>query len=185
MNNPVSPEFVHKTYSIEQPEVEEALELATMHNQSWIDTYPNHDAGVSLDYIKETVAGRLTEQSLNRRRSNIERSKDDPTYFFRIAKNEHGNIVGFVDGFLKNDRYELAGLYTDKTTHGSGLALQLWESYKEWVDPTKTIWLTVVTYNERAKAFYKKIGFNDLPDTERLYDGTHIPVIDMEKTPEK
>ncbi len=184
MNTATSQEFPNVKYSIERAKLEDALELAAMHNQSWIDTYPNDEAGVSLDYIKETIAGRLSEDGLNRRRRNIERSESDPTFFLRIAKNESNTIAGFIDGSLNDGKYELAGLYTEKSTHGTGLALKLWESYKEWADPTRPIWLTVVTYNERAKAFYKKIGFKELPDTERLYNGTHIPVVDMERAPE-
>lgn len=180
----MNPEFDRPAYTIERPQVEDALELATMHNQSWLDTYPNDEHGVSLEYINEIIAPRLSTGGLDRRRSNIERSKNDPTYFFRIARNESGSIVGFVDGFLENDRYELAGLYTDQNTHGTGLAMQLWDSYKEWADTSKVIWLTVATYNDRAKAFYNKIGFKELPESVRFYKGTHIPVVDMEKHPE-
>lgn len=152
-----------------------------MHNQSWLDTYPNEEAGISLEYIEEMIEGRLTEKGLNQRHGNIKRAKDDPHYFLRIARNKSGDIVGFIDGFFENDKYELAGFYTDKATHGSGLAMQLWESYRKWADPAKPIWLTVVVYNERARAFYRKIGFKNLVGTERLYPGTHIPVIDMER----
>ncbi len=181
MNKPMSSEFVQPKYTIEVPETDDAIELATMHNQSWLDTYPNDEAGVSLEYIKERVAGRLTEKGLTRRREYIERTITDSTYFLRIAKNEAGKIVGFIDGFLKDDKYELAGLYTDKDTHGTGLGLKLWETYQEWVDSSKVIWLTVVAYNDRAISFYKKIGFKELPETKRFYGETHIPVVDMER----
>lgn len=185
MINRVNLGSIQETYTIHRPKIEEALELATMHNKSWVDTYPNDDAGVSLEYIKELISTRLSEESLDRRRSNIARSKDDTAYFLRIAKNKSGDIVGFIDGFFENDTYELAGLYTDKKTHGSGLAMQLWHSYKQWMNPAKTVWLTVATYNEKAKAFYRKVGFKELPHTKRLYKKTRIPVIDMERIPEK
>lgn len=39
--------------------------------------------------------------------------------------------------------------------------------------------LTVATYNDRARAFYKKLGFEDKAGTERNFADTPIPVIDM------
>ena len=48
----------------------------------------------------------------------------------------------------------------------------------EWSDPTKPIELGVVTYNARARAFYKKWGFEEIPGSETLFDNK-IPEIKM------
>lgn len=180
MNTHDSTELIHSRYFVEQPTIDDAIEIINMHNKSWLDTYPNEEHGISREYIESMISNRLTPKGIDQRRDNIERSHNDPTYFLRIAKDSGGHIVGFIDGFLEDDKYELAGLYTDKQTHGSGLALILWNSYREWADPAKVIWLTVATYNDRARGFYKKNGFKELPETERLYGESRISVIDME-----
>lgn len=176
-----SPELTNSNYSIERPEINDAVEIINMHNKSWLDTYPNKEYGISQGYIEDMISNRLTPKGVAQRRDNIQRSYDDPTYFLRIAKDSKGDIVGFIDGFFEDDKYELAGLYTARHTHGTGLAIDLWHSYQTWADPAKSIWLTVVTYNHRARGFYRKIGFAELPETERSYGESHIPIIDMER----
>ena len=165
-------------YKIEKPTASDSLALARVHNQSWIETYPNEEQGVSKQYIEERVANRLSEEGLKRREAAIQQSYDDPTYFLRIARDDSENIVGFIDGHLKDGEYWLDGLYTLKSTYGTGLGKLLWESYLPWTHG-ENILLTVATYNSRARAFYKKLGFEDKPDTERMFAETPIPVVDM------
>jgi len=165
-------------YRIEQPTAVDALKLAKLHNQSWIETYPNDEYGISKSYIEERVANRLSEEGIKRRKAAIQQSYDDPTYFLRIAKNELGEIVGFIDGHLKEGEYWLDGLYTLMSTHGTGLGKLLWDTYLPWTN-NKVVLLTVAIYNDRARAFYRKLGFEDRAGTERNFADTPIPVIDM------
>lgn len=171
-------------YTIESPTTNDTLELATMHNQSWHETYPNEALGIDGAYIETQIAHRLSEKGLLRRESMILFSHDDPSYFLRIARDESGKIVGFIDGHFKDDEYSLDGLYTLKNTHGTGLGKQLWETFLLWAGD-HDIQLTVTTYNERAKAFYKKAGFVEKPGTERTFGSTIIPVIDMDRVSTK
>ena len=166
------------SYAISIPTLDDTYELAVMLNQSWIETYPNEAAGVSLEYIKGRSDRRLGSNALEKRRSAIQQSYDDPDYFMRIAKDETGSIVGSIYGYKKDDTYELDGLYTLQRTHGTGLGLQLWTVFKDWVGDV-TIDLSVVTYNARAKAFYTKLGFIDVAGSERLLGDSIIPVVDM------
>lgn len=53
----------------------------------------------------------------------------------------------------------------------------------DWFDDSKPIVLGVVAYNERAKAFYAKWGFVEIPDSEVMFDGK-IPEIMMTRKPE-
>lgn len=165
-------------YTIERPKITDALELATMHNQSWIETYPNDAHGITQEYIENRVANRLSKEGLERRESGIQLSYDSPTYFLRIAKNDSGKIVGFIDGHIEDGKYWLGGLYTLKSTHGTGLAQLLWGAYLPWTEGNDIV-LTVVSYNERAKAFYKKLGFTEEAGSERKFSDTPLPVIDM------
>lgn len=165
-------------YTIEQPKIADALELAKVHNQSWLETYPNDEFGISRDYIENRVSSRLSEEGLKRRKSAIQLSYDTPTYFLRIARDKSGRIVGFIDGNLKDGEYWLDGLYTLGDTFGTGLGKLLWEAYLPWTDNNDVL-LTVASYNERAKVFYKKLGFTEKAGTERTFDDTPIPVIDM------
>lgn len=169
-------------YIISQPTKDDASALAAMHSQSWLDTYPNDNLGISIEYIKNRIADRVSDEGIKKRQAFIQESYDNPAYFLRIAKDYTGKIVGFIDGRLKDDHYELSGLYTIKETYGSGLGKSLWNVYLAWTGDEKDIILTVATYNERARAFYAKLGFQDMPGTNRYFDESIIPVVDMKRT---
>jgi ribosomal protein S18 acetylase RimI-like enzyme len=82
---------------------------------------------------------------------------------------------------LKNaEKQHLHALYVAKEYYGTGLAQRLMEMALQWIDPHRPIDLQVVTYNERAKAFYRKYGFEELPGTEEKFADI-IPVITMER----
>lgn len=169
-----------KVYTIEKPVLTDALELAHMHNQSWYETYPDESHGITPEYIKELIEWRVLEKGIKARTRAIQLSYDKPTYFLRIARDESGKIVGFIDGRDLGDGYSLDGLYTLKETHGTGLGVQLWETFLPFTN-RKAISLTVASYNERAKSFYRKLGFKEVPGSERMYKDTRLPIIDMEK----
>ncbi len=165
-------------YTIKQPQVSDALELAKMHNQSWIETYPNEEFGISKKYIEDRVSGRLSAEGIERRVAAIESSSSNGTYFLRTAHDESGRIVGFIDGNLKDDGYWLDGLYTLESTYGTGLGKLLWEAYLPWTK-NNDITLTVATYNQRAIKFYEKLGFNKIIGSEGTFGDTPIPIINM------
>lgn len=179
MINSKSPEFSSQSFTIEIPTLDDAVELQTMHNRAWLDTYPNAEYDISSEFIEEYVAPRLSETGIQRRQAQMRDSFEKPDNFLRVAKDNSNKIIGFIDGHIEGDVYELDGLYTDKETYGSGLGATLWHSYLDWTDPQKDIKLTVATYNARARAFYTKIGFQDKEGTARLFGDTKIPIIDM------
>lgn len=174
-----TPEFERPQYVIDHPTIGDAEELAIVAYQSWIETYPSAEYGISEEYIKQLRAHRITEEGIASLRTRIERLDTDPLFFLRIAKDAHGHVVGFIDGEQHDDGYELQDLFTNSSTHGSGLGRQLWESFAAWVDPEKPIWLSVVPYTDRAPAFYKKVGFQVVPGSEGFYKDTLLPTIKM------
>ena len=58
---------------------------------------------------------------------------------------------------------------------------------REWIEQgngfqlSEDIVLGVVTYNERAKAFYKKWGFEEVPDSESLFEGLMPEIVMIRK----
>lgn len=173
-----------RSYAIVQPAIEDAEELVSMHGQSWLDAYPSDEYGVSREFIQQAVDKRATKQGLEIRRGYINEGLSNPSYYLRIAKNSEGEIVGFIDG-RKEEKNELSGLYIAKSEYGTGLAQQLCDGIMEWFGKEEDIYLTVVTYNGRAQKFYRKNGFIVIPDTERLYKDTILPVVDMIRKGEK
>ena len=101
-----------------------------------------------------------------------------------VARDAGGEIVGSTTPFITEDGKQRVGsIYVDKKAHGTGLGSQLMQKVVDWFDPEKPIYLEVVTYNERAKTFYRKWGFEEIPGTEDIYADL-LPEVTMIRQPE-
>jgi RimJ/RimL family protein N-acetyltransferase len=167
-------------YTIAIPELEDMEGIIEMHVQSWLDVYPNEEHGISREHVQESVKRFTNEDGHKKRQRYIEEAHTNPDYFFRIAKDMDGKIVGFIDVRRGDTENELGGLYLDKTAYGSGLAQQLADQALNWLgEDGKDIRLTVATYNDRAQTFYRKLGFELVPGSECEKDKTGIPIVEM------
>lgn len=165
-------------YIITQPTEADADGLINMHVRSWLVTYPSEENGVSEDFVRDRVKRFTTSEGQEKRRDYIRESYSNPDYYLRVAKDETGTVVGFVDA-RRGATNELCGLYIDSSAYGSGLATELAEPALEWLGKGKDIMVTVVAYNGRAQAFYRKLGFALVAGSERPYKDTPIRVVDM------
>lgn len=163
--------------TIRNTTLDDIVPLRTMHGQSWRDTYPSEGHGVSREWVEEHTAAWLTPEGI---RDSIEHSQNiygNPGHFHQIALS--GNkVVGVVHASKLEGKQHLGALYVDAAYKGTGLAHKLMQRALDWLDLTKPVDLEVVTYNDRAKAFYKKYGFEEVPGTEELFAEV-IPAITM------
>lgn len=167
------------SYQIRLPEKSDLDGLISVHVQSWKDTYPNEAEGVSKDFVNEYME-RFTNKSGREKRSQyITEAHENPNYFLRIAEDEEGTVIGFVDARKSDNDYELCGLYIDKLMYGKGLAHDLADIALDWLGRSNDVRLDVVSYNKRAQRFYEKLGFKTIVGSKRQYKNTPIYVVDM------
>lgn len=159
--------------------VKDLLPLRTMHGQSWRDTYPNEAQGVSRRWVEERTAKWVTPEGIEESKEHVKDIYGHPDHFHKVAT-DNGKIVGVVHVSKTNEKQHLEALYIAKEYYGSGLARQLMDEALKWSDHDRSIDLQVVTYNERAKAFYRKYGFEEMPGTEAKFAEV-IPVITMKR----
>jgi|TARA_B100001245_G_scaffold55335_1_gene37494 ribosomal protein S18 acetylase RimI-like enzyme len=164
-------------YIIKQPVPEDVDGLIAMHQQSWRDTYPNVEHGISQEYVDGYIKRFSSDEGREKRLGYIHESHSNPDYYLRVAK-DGDRIVGFVDA-RRGEIPELCGLYVDASAQGSGLAQQMAESALRWLGLDHDIKLVVVDYNQRAQSFYKKLGFNKVPGSEKFYKNEPLTVIEM------
>lgn len=164
-------------YEIRPATLDDVEAIRRMQARSWGDTYQNSEFGVSEEWLHEETESWLTPEKLEQSREHLGACFVNPAHFYRVAFLE-GQVVGLLHLDTKEDGSKhLWGLYTDKTTHGTGLAQKLWSLASDWIGD-KDCDLEVVSYNERAKAFYRKCGFEDGPKIEELFKGK-IPTMSM------
>jgi ribosomal protein S18 acetylase RimI-like enzyme len=171
------------TIRIRDTTPEDIPRMRAMHGQSWRDTYPNDEHGVSKEFIEKRTADWVTPENLEKSKEFFKGIIGNPRHFHQIAV-RGDEIVGIVHASKTDEGQTLEALYVDKKYHGNGLARQMIEKALAWCDTGRPIDLDVVAYNERAKAFYQKYGFREKPGTEKMFAEV-IPTITMEREGDK
>jgi GNAT superfamily N-acetyltransferase len=162
-------------YTIEPMRAEDVEPATRMRLQSWLDTYTNDEFGVTREWIEERNQEQLRPERIQR---GIERLTI-PSRACYVARSSDGEIIGSTTPYVDEEGVQHVGsLYVDERFHGKGVGQQLMQKVIEWSDPLKPLELGVVAYNERAKAFYRKWQFEEIPGSETLFDNK-IPEIKM------
>lgn len=169
----------NSVYELRSAELNDTKAIRTMHAQSWLDTYPNEEFGISEEWVKERVSHWTTPKGLKESEEHFSSIFNNPEHFFRVATAGH-NIIGFVHASNIGNEQELKALYVDKDQKGSGLAQELMKEVNDWLDKNKSVKLGVAVYNERAINFYTKQGFEKTPNSEQLF-ANKIPMMTMER----
>lgn len=166
---------IRPTFTIEQMTLDTYAEANEMRLQSWLDTYVNDTVGVTREWIERRTAMMRSPEQMQKRRERLLGAQS----LAWIAMDASGAVIGCVEPYSdKRGVQHVGSLYTSKEWHGRGVGSALMQKVIDWADPKKPIELGVATYNERAKAFYRKWGFVEVPDSESLYDDK-IPEIKM------
>lgn len=174
MEKELIPEF-----AIREGVPDDVLCTRAVQAESWLATYPNEEAGVSYEWVKNLTDNWLTDQALKQSRQILTDVINDPSMFYRLAESG-GKVVGFIHTATNNDgTKELEAIYTSPETFGSGLGQQLMNIANKWIGGTETT-LKVAEYNARAIRFYEKNGFRIVQGTEELYKEM-IPIITMKR----
>ena len=154
------------TFTIREAVEADVDGLLAMHAQSWIDTYPNEEFGVTEAIIRERLAHWHDAGGREKRRQKILDAQTNPDLEYWVAEDEQGKIIGLAAPHRDEKEQRLGAIYVDKAFHGSGLAQKLMEKILAWADPSRPLELEVASYNERAKAFYRTYGFVEIADSE-------------------
>lgn len=171
----------HSEYTIELISAENIDEANIMRLNSWLDTYVNEELGITREWILERNKKQMSDEVRQRR---LERLKNPKSKGW-VAKSSDGIIIGVATPHTDDEGIQHVGsLYVDKDWHGKGVGGALMQKIIVWLDESKPIVLGVVTYNERAKAFYRKWGFVEISGSETLFDNK-IPETMMSRPPQK
>ncbi len=170
-------------YTIRPATLEDVEDIRQMQAESWRDTYENDDLGVSKKWLAEETASWMEAESMQKSKKHLSAVFGDPTHYYRVAT-ERDKIVGLIHvNTTSSTTKHLWGMYTDKSTHGTGLAQKMMEGALEWVG-SGDCELEVASYNARAIAFYEKYGFVKENTASELFKGK-IPTVRMVRKGDK
>ena len=167
---------------ITKPKIEDAEQMQEVFYRTWLATYPNEEAGITVDDVEDQFNDRNSKEKLAKRRDWISNPSAGEHVF--VAK-EEGKIVGLCSVILHDDKNRLKTIYVLPEHQGKGAGTLLWQEAQKFLNPKKDTVLWVATYNANAIAFYKKLGFqesgNQRQNERKMKSGTHIPEMEMIK----
>jgi len=164
---------------------EDAADVRRIQAQTWLDTYPNSDQGVSYEGVLrrvEGVHGEKIAEKIQQWRERIETSGPDHAVF--IAR-DSGRAVGFVAPGIQEDQPRVGALYVLPEAQGKGVGSQLLQKALDWYGDEQDVYLHVAEYNTKAIEFYHKFGFEitgrRFEDEDGKIIGASIPELEMVK----
>lgn len=162
-----------KSWNISDACVEDAEPLSRMHAQSWRDTYVGIQPEITQEWVEERVAKyKESPEAIERYKKHIHDAQLHPEkWFYKVAKDLSGEVVGFVLASKDSTSQHISSFYIDKSLQGSGLAQDFAENLMTWFDLGREVELEVAVNNDRARAFYEKLGFVVQPGTKKDFGG--------------
>lgn len=166
-------------FTIEEMQLKDIKEATEMRLPSSLDTYPNQEHGVSREWVEGQNARQQRPEVAKARHERFEKMRTANRGAGWVAKDSMNKIIGVTTPYIDEDGVQHVGsLYVGKEWHGTGVGSVLMQEVIDRFDDSKPIELGVASYNDRAKAFYRKWEFEEVSDSETLFDGK-IPEIRM------
>jgi len=175
----VSPEFDRSPEPIiRETSIDDIVSVRKMQAQSWIDTYPNAEQGVSMEWVRDLTDSWLTPDGFEKSISFMSNIIGKPNNLHCVAVDNNGKVAGCVHVSCIDNNQILEALYVEKKYHGKGVAQKLMNQAMGWIDLSKPIQLEVTSYNDRAIAFYQKYGFKIEEGSEHKFQDV-MPTLNM------
>jgi ribosomal protein S18 acetylase RimI-like enzyme len=167
--------------TIDLAKSEDAFGFQKVYYESWLDTYPNKEAGITLDDIKDFIKDAFTEKTIKERANRITNMPPDRKLFIAM---EGTKVVGYCNIAVHKDKNQLQAIYLLPDYYRKGIGTLLWNKAKTILDPLKPTVVQVAIYNKRAISFYKKLGFQETnkifkDEKNRMKSGAIIEEMEM------
>jgi GNAT superfamily N-acetyltransferase len=160
--------------------------IRELHKITWLNTYPNDEAGITIGDIKDKFKDDETPEGKRKIEAKKERclNKNQQTW---VAE-ERGKIIGACRAEKGRQINRLSAIYVLPDYQGKGVGSELIVNALGWLGNQKDIYVNVVEYNLKAINFYKKHGFVEtgkkgvFDSAAKLPSGKYLPEIELVKT---
>lgn len=164
------------------PDDDEAIRQ--VQKQTWLTTYPNAALGITSADIT-AMFDDTSEEAQQRRAARRRGINATPQARLWVAEDDSG-IGGFCLARKIDGTHRIQALYVLVAYQGQGIGKRLMQAALDWLGAAQQVKLTVASYNDRAIAFYQRLGFvvtGPAAHTEGpwLPSGAVIPELEMVK----
>ena len=172
---------MHGEIEIRLAELKDVEQIQEVFYQTWLATYPNEEAGVTLDDIHDRHKDRMSPERLEKRRKDVDGSLPNTRMF--VAEID-GQVAGICRVTKESAYGHLDAIYVLPEHQGKGAGKLLWRAALEFLGTDHEIRVEVATYNTRAIDFYTRLGFDDTgvrfeEERLRMKSGANIPQMRM------
>lgn len=166
---------------ISNAQVDDAEEINRMMRATWLATYPNESAGITVDDIEDRFKDLGTPERIEKSRQNFQHIPENES---RLVARVNGVVAGIARIVREEERNKLLSLYVHPDYQGKGIGSALLAAADASADPLKDTYLDVAEYNENAIEFYRRHGFSETgkkfsEERFRMKSGSIIPEIEM------
>lgn len=137
---------------------EDALGMKEVFYTTWLATYPNENAGITVQDIEHRFRDYFSSESIEETKKKLAIIPENESFF--VAK-EHNKVVGVCRIVRSETENRLQAIYVLPDYQGRGIGNTLWEKAKQTCDDGKPIYVALADYNHNARKFYEKLGFVD------------------------
>jgi GNAT superfamily N-acetyltransferase len=177
-------ESENEPFTLEPAKPEDAEGVFNVQRLTWLDTYPNAEAGITEENIRVRVEGEhgeLIPNKIERWRNGIEAAGDEQATF---VVRDGNNVIGFTAPAIREGQKRIGAIYVLPEAQGKGVGTKLLRKAIEWHGRKEDIYLHVTTYNRNAIDFYKINGFEETgneirDDVAQIGNGKKMPQLEM------
>jgi ribosomal protein S18 acetylase RimI-like enzyme len=137
---------------------EDALDLTRLYHLTWLDTYPNEEAGITVEDIEQSYKYSYTEIFQEKQKKRLSTIAENEKY---LVAEKDGKVVGTARMILRDGYNQLQTIYVLPGYQGQGVGQSLWDRAYTFANPAWKTVVQVAVYNMGAISFYKKQGFVD------------------------
>jgi ribosomal protein S18 acetylase RimI-like enzyme len=161
-----SPERQDVSVTIEPASSDDLRSLVDIEETVSLEKYPNTKHRITREDVASIGFG--DERAAKYRERFLENDEGN----IWVARLD-GEVVGFAAATKGTDRSWLRKLYVTPASQRRGVGEQLLRTALDWLGDEKEVVLGIASYDEAAKAFYSKHGFQEIG--QRSEDETTIP----------
>lgn len=137
---------------------EDVRGIQEVFHETWLNTYPNKELGITVDDIEENFKNAYTEETLN---TFADKIKNLPPHVKFLVAVDQKKVIGLCRVSIKEEYNQLNAIYILPEYQGNGIGNKLWEECVKYLNKDKKTIVQVATYNSNAIKFYEKLGFKD------------------------
>jgi len=145
---------------VEKPKPEDVEGIFKVQKETWLATYPNEEAGITVEDIEEKDF--FNPEKIKRYKKEILDNKNRQTW---VAK-DGASVIGFCGALKEYDMLRLSAIYVLPKYQGRGVGKMLMSEGLNWLGDCE-VEVRVAKYNKQAIDFYKKFGFKEVSDVDR------------------